>query len=369
MGRKRRDRKLEQTNMKIRIRRKYKYFKFHNIVMILCLVTISLMSGAIATEFILDSYINNNENQSSGSSEKNMNELSKNDYLSIMKKIAPSLVTISNSEDKFKVSEYVDGNITGIVIDKKGYIITNLSKVKDYEKIYVKPSSIGSPITEGKIIGQDEFADVAIIKIDYEKLSPISMSNDRKVNIGDNIISIGNAISDDYVGIITPGIVTSLNNKVKLESEYYSLIETNALTNNLNTGGPICNIYGEMIGFTSKYINEKNQDGLYYAVNISTIKNIVENKISLRDVLGVNGRSILDEESNISGVYVDSVISDGYASKAGIKSNDIITRIDNTEIKKTEDIYEAIKSKKSGETAVCVVLRDTETIKVTIEFD
>lgn len=369
MGKKRRNKKLEQNNMKIKIRRKYKYFKPYNIIMVICLVAISLMSGAIGTEFMLDSYINNHENQSVGSSTKNMNELSKNDYLPIMKKIAPSLVTISNKEDKFKSGEYAEGNITGIVIDKKGYIITNLSKVKNYERIYVKPSSIGSPITEGRIIGQDEFADIAIIKIDYEKLPPISMPSDRKVNIGDNIISIGNAISDDYIGIVTPGIVTSLNNKVKLESEYYSLIETNALINDLNTGGPICNVYGEMIGFTSKYINEQNQNGLYYAVNITTIKNIVENKISLRDVLGVNGRSILDEESKISGVYVDSIISDGYASKAGIKSNDIITRIDNTEIKKTEDIYEAIKSKKSGDTAVCVILREAETMKVTIEFD
>lgn len=369
MGDKRKNKKLEQGNMKIHIKRRYKYFKVHNIVMILCLITIALMSGAIASEFILDNYINNQNNVDSENSSRKTDEKVQNNYTATIKKVSDSLVTISDKSENLEKNEYTEGNITGIVLDKKGYILTNLSKIKSYQKIYVKLSSVGAPIVEGRIIDQDELADMAIIKVDNENLTPITISS-TNIKVGDNAVCIGNAISDDYIGMVTTGVITSVNNKIKLDSGYYSLIETNAVINDLNTGGPVCNIQGELIGFSSKHMSEQNRSsGLYYAVSVKTIKSLTENKISLRDVLGINGRSISDEETKITGVYVDSLISDGYAAKAGIKANDIITRIDNTEIKMTEDIYEAIKGKTTGDTAVCVILRNSETQKVTIQFE
>ena len=372
MGDKNNFRKKDSGKMKINIKRRYKYFRVHDFIMIICLLTIAMMSGAIAGEYIVDSslpaYSNNSNNNSTKSDESTGTQ-----NINAIKKVSSSLVTIAGSKEALDKNSYSAGNLTGIVYDKKGNIITNASKVKNMAKIYVKPSSVGTKVVEGKIIGINEVADIAVIRIEYDNLAPIEMNTKDDAKEGLNILAIGNAISDNYVGVATSGIVSSTNDFItdsQKKTRYY-LLQTDAEVSDENTGGPICSVDGQMIGMISKNISDTmKKQNLYYAVTSKDVYAIVQELINERDVLGINGGREVEYDSTTkqTGVYVESLITDGYAAEAGIKANDIITSVGSFKVKTTEDIYEALQYKKSGDVVVCKVIRDNQEISVTITF-
>lgn len=374
MGEKNNVKKRDNGKMKISIKRRYKYFKVHDIIMIICFMAIAMMSGAIAGEYIVDSSISNSGTSATSDKAKpSGTDGTQNSYSSAIKKAAPSLVTISNIKENLDKNQYSDGNITGIVVDKKGYIITNASKIKDFKHIYVKVSSAGAKSVEGKVIATNDTADIAIIKIEFDNLVPIEIATKSNLNEGESVIAIGNASSDDYVGFVTSGIITSTNDNISSEQgdKKYSLLQTNSIINKENTGGPICNMTGELIGFSSESISDSMGKGsLYYGVDSDDLKKLISNLINLRDILGINGGREVELDSGAdSGVYIDSLNSEGYAAKAGIKVNDIIVGIGSFKISDPEDIYDALQYKKSGDTVVCVILRDGQKINVKIDFN
>ena len=135
MGDKNNFRKKDSGKMKINIKRRYKYFRVHDFIMIICLLTIAMMSGAIAGEYIVDSslpaYSNNSNNNSTKSDESTGTQ-----NINAIKKVSSSLVTIAGSKEALDKNSYSAGNLTGIVYDKKGNIITNASKVKN-KSLYI----------------------------------------------------------------------------------------------------------------------------------------------------------------------------------------------------------------------------------------
>ena len=360
-----RNNKNNNPNMRIKIKRRYRYFKMRNIVMILCLVTISLMSGAIGAEFIVDRYLKDINISNNVIDHKSYEE--NNKYSNILSKISKSLVTVSNSPENLQKSQYDDSNFTGVVVDGKGYILTNYSTIQSFEKIYIKIPSQGAPAMEAEIVGKDIGADIAVLKINYSNLEPIEIEQDDGIKMGDSIIVAGNVYGRDYATICTSGIITTVE-KQKLKEVEYTFLQTNAIINELNTGGPICNMDGKLVGFASKSLTDKyNKQNLFYGVSAINVKNVKNNIIGLKSTLGIMGKEI-EIDSSITGLYVESVIQDGYAAKAGIKSSDIIISIDDKKVKNTSDLYEAVKDKKVGDSVVCVILRNRQQIEINIDF-
>ena len=155
------------------------------------------------------------------------------DYTEVIKKVSPSLVSISDSEEKLVKEEYFSGNITGIIIDSSGIILTNYSGVKDKDNLYVKLSSVASTPIEAKVLIQDEGMDLAIIKIDFDgELQPIKVANSEAIKEGQGIVVLGNAIGDEYIGSSIPGIITSKNEKLIIsEDKSHLLLQINAPIN------------------------------------------------------------------------------------------------------------------------------------------
>lgn len=354
------------SDMRIKIKRRYRYFKMRNIVMIICLITISLMSGAIGAEFIVDRYLKNSVLSNSTADSKS--NLDSNQYSDVLSKVSKSLVTVSDSPESLQKFQYNNSNFTGVIVDGRGYILTNYSQIESLQKVYVKLSSQGSPVLEASVIGKDENADMAVLKIDYNNLEPIEIQKNSNVKIGENILVVGNTGGKGYPTICTSGIITSISDKQLIGGTSYVFLQTNAIINELNTGGPICNFDGKLVGFASKSLSNKyNIENLYYGVSAINVSNITNNVIGLKSVLGITGKEV-EIDSSIVGLYVESVIQDGYAANAGIKSGDILIRIDDKVIKNNNDVYEAIKNKKLGDSAICVILRNREQIKVNIDF-
>lgn len=306
------------------------------------------------------------------------NEINNNDiiinYKDIIKVMSPSLVGISSSGEKLTNNTYYSENSTGIIFDDEGTIITNFSKVKDLENIYVKLSAQGVPPIKAEFIAGDEEIDIAIIKIKYDGvLTPVKLADNDDVSTGQEIAILSNSIGDDYIDNITPGIINSTNKKYVSSKglKEYDLLEISAPINNENTGGAISNSRGELIGIASLDITtKKNQEGVFYAVDLSELEEIISSTTAFKSILGLTGGSIVgDNNSDIKGFYVENVKKGGNAYKAGIRPTDIVFEIEGFNIINVEDMGKVLKNKKNGDTISCKVMRSGKVENINIVLD
>ena len=282
------------------------------------------------------------------------------DYTEVIKKVSPSLVSISDSEDKLVKEEYFIGNITGIIIDNSGIILTNYSGVKDKDNLYVKLSSVASTPIEAKVLIQDEGMDLAIIKIDFDgELQPIKVADSETIKEGQGIVVLGNAIGDEYIGSSIPGIITSKNEKLIIsEDKSHLLLQINAPINEKNTGGAICNSKGELVGIADLRITkERNEEGLYYGLQMEEFKDMINSTNRFKDILGIReGGVVIDEDRGVRGFYIEELDRNGSAYLANIKPTDIIVEVNGYQIVNTDDLIKLLQDKKKDDILHCKVL-------------
>lgn len=353
--------------MKIRIKRRNRYFKVKNIIMILCLITISLMSGIIGAEFVINKYLSTSLGYTTPNEDYNSTQNTKNSYVNVINKISDSIVTVASDSNNLRENKYAEGNATGVIVDSNGYILTSLSKVRNNKKTYVKLSSKGSPVYKAEVIEEDEELGIAVLRINCENLSPILISDKSSLKVGSSVFIPGNATASDTIGVCTNGIITTVSNERVKDSDKISVIETNAIINEFNDGAPICDMNGKLVGFASEVLSKKyNKSNLYYGVGNVNIKKMIGNLVGFQTMIGITGKEM--DISSEEGLYIETVVPKGYASDAGIKSGDILLKIDGNSIRSNDDVYNIIKGKRNGDSAICDILRDGKQIKITINF-
>ena len=335
---------------------------------ILYLVTASFLGAIISGINVKNKY---------GEVMQQVKELSDNadnvilDYTKVINEVSPSLVTISDDEDKLNNNSYFDGNVTGIIIDDSGIILTNYSTIKGKSDIYVKLSSVASRPIKAQILIEDESIDLAVIKIEFDgELKPIKLADSNTIKEGQVIVVLGNAIGDEYIGISIPGIITSKNEKWDLDGKKYSLLQISAPIDEKNTGGAICNSKGELVGIAHLSItNEKNESGLYYGLQMKELQEMINSTNRFKSLLGiVEGGIVVDKERGFSGFYIQELSKGGSAYMAGIKPTDIIVEIDDHEIVEADDIIVVLQDKQKDDILHCKVLSDGEMKYVDIKI-
>lgn len=335
---------------------------------ILYLVTASFLGAIISGINVKNKY---------GEVMQQVKELSDNtdnvilDYTKIINEVSPSLVTISDDEDKLNNNSYFDGNVTGIIIDDSGIILTNYSTIKGKSDIYVKLSSVASRPIKAQILIEDESIDLAVIKIEFDgELKPIKLADSNTIKEGQAIVVLGNAIGDEYIGSSIPGIITSKNEKWDLDGKKYSLLQISAPIDEKNTGGAICNSKGELVGIAHLSItNEKNESGLYYGLQMKELQEMINSTNRFKSLLGiVEGGIVVDKERGFSGFYIQELSKGGSAYMAGIKPTDIIVEIDDHEIVEADDIIVVLQDKQKDDILHCKVLSDGEMKYVDIKI-
>ena len=335
---------------------------------ILYLVTASFLGAIISGINVKNKY---------GEVMQQVKELSDNadnvilDYTKVINDVSPSLVTISDDEDKLNNNSYFDGNVTGIIIDDSGIILTNYSTIKGKSDIYVKLSSVASRPIKAQILIEDESIDLAVIKIEFDgELKPIKLADSNTIKEGQAIVVLGNAIGDEYIGSSIPGIITSKNEKWDLDGKKYSLLQISAPIDEKNTGGAICNSKGELVGIAHLSItNEKNESGLYYGLQMKELQEMINSTNRFKSLLGiVEGGIVVDKERGFSGFYIQELSKGGSAYMAGIKPTDIIVEIDDHEIVEADDIIVVLQDKQKDDILHCKVLSDGEMKYVDIKI-
>lgn len=276
--------------------------------------------------------------------------------------------------------KYASG--TGFIISKDGYIITNAHVVKyvtespaKYYVAVVLPDET-KPV-EVKIAGTDTQTDIAVLKVSTDKELPfLKLGDSDKLKSGETVIAIGNALGqlDDTV---TVGVVSATNRDISNSGYTMKVIQTDAAINNGNSGGPLINMYGEVVGITNAKIVTSTSEGLGFAIPVNSVKSIIDSLISNGKVVGRSfiGFSVkyceegeYEDGDGKAGVYVYELIKDGPAEKAGFKVGDRLVSLDGVEIQTTNDIILVRDSHKVGDKIECVVSRDgsNQTLTLTI---
>lgn len=328
---------------------------------LLSLLIIAGLSGALFSSLVIESKYRDLVNELNDKLEKNTITL---EYSGLIEKVKQLLVTISDSEANLIPNKYFDSNTTGVIIESNGKILTNYSKIKNFKNIYVKLPSVGAKPVKAEIVVANENMDIALIQVNCdEELIPIKFVMKSDIVEGEKIFLISNSTSSDYIDNIIPGIITATNRSINTNNIKYKVLEINTPITAMNTGGIISNINGEIIGIASyKITNEMNQNGLYYALDFSSLEEVVSSTNEIKDILGISEGGFInsDKWNNVGGFYIAAINQERGSYKSGLRPTDIIFEMDGKKITSITQMSEILKNKLPGDTLKCKVMRSGE---------
>lgn len=288
----------------------------------------------------------------------------------IYKKVIPSVVSITAASG----SSTSTG--TGIIMSSDGYIITNYHVVSSAQQIVVLLTD-GQEYTACRV-GGDETSDIMVLKIDATDLTPAEFGDSDAAEVGDSVVAIGDPLGIELRGTMTDGIICGIKRDVDVGDRTMSLMQTNAALNSGNSGGPLVNMEGQVIGINTIKLSSSGfttVEGLGFAIPIDSAKPIVDELVEKGYVTGrpAFGFDVEQLESRISlyydlpgKLYIRSVETNSDAYAQGIRSGDIITAIDGQEVY-TVDEFNRIKNEYSaGDQIPLAIFRRGHNYEVTV---
>lgn len=265
---------------------------------------------------------------------------------------------------------------SGFIISADGYVVSNYHVVQGAEKLTVMLSD-GTEY-EATLIGYDELNDVSVLKVNADKELPYTvLGNSSGLVVGDQVCAIGNPLGE-LTSSLTVGYVSAMDRQISTESGAMNMIQTDAAINSGNSGGPLFNSKGEVIGInTAKYSGTSNSgatiEGIGFAIPIDDVKDIitslVDNGYVKSAYLGVEVRDV--DESGIGyglplGAFVQNVVDGGAAAKAGIVSQDIIVNLAGYEVKSVSELQKILRKVNAGEETTVTVYRNGQRVDLHI---
>ncbi len=305
----------------------------------------------------------------------------------IVDAVAPSVVGILNYDNGGDVEKepenLLQGMGSGFIISSQGYILTNAHVVEGATSLAITMSD-GEEI-EAELVGIDTISDVAVVKIDRPGIKPLKLGNSDNIRVGDYVVAVGNPLGRGLEGTVTMGIISARARSITIGDHTNTYIQTDAAINVGNSGGPLLNMSGEVIGInTAKTLNAGydeygvaiTAEGLGFALPINDVKQIAEQLITKgvvkRAALGVHIATPTEEELSkrgvTSGVLVVSVVRGGPAGVAGLKPGDIITACDSILITEQSQLAGYVTSKPIGTSITLTIARDGKEQTLTVHL-
>ena len=300
------------------------------------------------------------------------------DVKAVLAAVAPTVVQIEvSSEDGI----FGGGQGTGFIISSDGQVVTNAHVVEGAASINVMLSD--GTVKTAELVQQDPTRDLAVLQIEGENLPAARLGRSAEVEVGDEVLAIGNALGLGDTPSVTTGIVSALERELQLSGNRLTrLIQTDAAINPGNSGGPLVNAKGEVIGVNTAIAG--NAEGIGFAISIDHARPVIETlqtgEVPKRPLLGVNiiDVEMLDdterEQYNIyegveTGVVIVALVEDGAANAAGLKVGEVVTEFDGQEIESVQDLVDAVRDSEIGRTVrVEVVANDGSIRKVDVEL-
>jgi len=328
-------------------------------------------------------------NSISTSADSSVNLVNLSEYsetsIAVAEKALPSVVGITVT---YQISSLFGGSSTGeatgsgIIISEDGYIVTNNHVIssESTSAFYAITEATGIKVNlyndsesyDATVIGTDPYTDLAVLKIEKNGLTPAVLGDSNNVRVGEVVMAVGNPLGMDYS--VTSGIVSALDREVESDGTTFTAIQTDAAINSGNSGGALVNTKGEVIGINTLKFAGTGVEGIGFAIPISSttsvINQLIEFKTVKRPYIGIYGSSVdstTAKRYNLpEGIYVESVEEGSPAETAGLKQSDIITKIENKEVKSVNELNKIKYTYSIGDTVKLSVYRNGEEIEINI---
>lgn len=287
----------------------------------------------------------------------------------IYQKNIPSVVSI--------ICRLPGGNSTGtgVVLTSDGYVVTNSHVVEDALSISVQLTD--QRVFSAMLIGADEISDLAVLYIDTMDLTPAEFGDSESLQVGDIVTAIGDPLGVEFRGTYTDGIVSAINRNVDMDGRTMTLIQTNAALNSGNSGGPLINCFGQVIGINTMKIgaftDKAGVEGLGFAIPSATVKAIVDQLllqgyVSGRPAVGIEGESLSNFYQYYyhlpAGLYITYVDPGSDAYRVGIEEGDILLSLGEYRITTMEELKSAVFQHDVGDAVEAVIYRGGQQYRV-----
>ena len=263
---------------------------------------------------------------------------------------------------------------TGVIMSADGYIVTNFHVVEGGESCDVLLSN--NYRCEAKIVGYDQENDLAVLKVEETELPAAEFGSSDLLSVGDKAYAIGNPLGLKLRGTLTDGIISAINRDVDVDGVTMTLIQTNAALNSGNSGGPLINQYGQVVGINAVKMvsNEQGEaivEGLGFAIPSSTVAHIVNcliatGEVTAEPILGITVQGQIVLEDGTVGIVVVEV-NEGYGGEiAGIRPGDAVVAVDGEPVAVSNDIIRARRRYMAGEELPMTIYRDGQRMEVKV---
>ena len=271
---------------------------------------------------------------------------------------------------------------TGVVLSVDGYIVTNAHVVENAHTYTVQLTD--DRTFSARLVGCDDISDLAVLRIDCTDLTPAQFGDSSTLRVGDTVVAIGDPLGAAFRGTYTDGIVSAINRDVDMNGRTMTLIQTNAALNSGNSGGPLINCYGQVIGINTMKIgaftDTAGVEGLGFAIPSVQVERVVNDLLAYgalqpEPVLGVSVRQIPTQLTDTLWgleVWADAgnaaVTPGGAADRAGIQTGDYILAVDGQETLSSGDVLKARWKHHVGDEITLTIWRDGQILDVTLEL-
>lgn len=284
-------------------------------------------------------------------------------------KAAPSTVVVLTSTDS---SAYVG---TGVILSEDGYVITNAHVIAEGKACYV--ATYWGEMYDARLVGADQEQDIAVLKmLEAEDLPAAEFGDSDNCMVGDAVYAIGNPLGLELMGTMTEGILSAVNRTVRNDGRYVTALQTTAALNNGNSGGPLINDSGQVIGITTLKMSnsslrrdEATVEGLGFALPTGEVSYVVNamlqtGKFEGKPTFGV--MVITDGEDDDTRVKVYEVTPDGACDAAGVQAGDVILAVDGREIRTTAEMLAIRRTCLPGQTVTLHLQRGSQIMDVDV---
>ena len=289
----------------------------------------------------------------------------------VYEKVIPSVVSVVCTDG------YTSSSGTGVIMDSRGYIITNAHVVEDALKIQVL--LYDDREVTAQCMGLDTISDLAVLYIEAGDLTAAEFGDSDELRVGDEVVAIGDPLGVELRGTMTDGIISAINRGLEVNGRTMSLLQTTAALNNGNSGGPLVNCYGQVVGINTMkigdYASSSGVEGLGFAIPMTTVKTVVEQLaeygyVSGRPDLGLEGRMLSSFYQHYyrlpSGMIIISVEEDSHAHELGISEGDILIYLNGQRITDLETYQEIVNGLEVGQSVTAMIYRSGKEYELTL---
>ena len=292
----------------------------------------------------------------------------------IYAKNIPSVVSISCTGSRSNSSG------TGVVLSTDGYLVTNFHVISGAKEITVLLTD--DRTFTAQAVGYDAVSDLAVLHINAQDLTAARFGDSGSLRVGDTVVAIGDPLGVEFRGTYTNGIVSAINRDVEINGRTMTLIQTNAALNSGNSGGPLINCYGQVIGINTikigAFTDDAGVEGLGFAIPSTQVKEIVDQivaqgYVSGRPTLGISGEALSTFYQHYyrmpAGLYITQVDSGSDAARQGVQAGDMLLYLGETRITSAEDLKSAIYNLQVGQQVEAIFYRRGQQYRLELTVD